>query len=199
MRGYANERDLAPLVSEGVYPRRAPQRRPPPLSPIAFPRSAAVPEGFAVSRRADREPQRLSTAARHTLDGIGGLGWAVIGFLIGAIFWHFVGFWSFVSEVVLAGHAPDRITEASRPLASVAEEAPAAVPLQKGALALGASCTALALDRRTGRTSAAGCSEGANLELSVVTKPRQDRVAAGAGRGSDAPDARRRIIAPGKQ
>ena len=40
------------------------------------------------------------------LDGLGGLGWSVIGFVGGAVFWHFIGFWGFVSEVVLAGNSP---------------------------------------------------------------------------------------------
>lgn len=199
MRGYANERDLAPLISEGGFSRRPPvpsavtrAPNPPPFAPpyasSALPRHASARTGFDL-----REVERtrgFSAAARRTLDGIGGLGWAVIGFLIGATFWHFVGFWSFVSEVVLAEHSPHRVQETSRPLASMLVE--------DAALALGASCTALALDRRTGHTSAAGCASGANLTFPVAGGPRADRFVVDSGAVSE-PRARRRVITPGKR
>lgn len=53
---------------------------------------------------------------------------AALGFLVGAVFWHFVGFWGFVRDIVLKG--PDR--EAS----IVAQTGP--------------WCTAVALDRVAG-------------------------------------------------
>lgn len=38
----------------------------------------------------------------------GKLGWIAFGFVLGAGFWHAVGFWSFVTAVTLTGNAPDR-------------------------------------------------------------------------------------------
>lgn len=186
MRGYANERDLTPLVSEGSYPRRAQTRRVP-LASASLSRSA----GGARDVEGGRTPLN---AARRTLDGVGGLGWSVIGFLLGAVFWHFVGFWSFVSEVVLAGDPSGRGGERSRPLASAAGDAP--VSADEGlALATSAWCTALALDRKTGLTSAAGCPQGAASGSPVAIKPREDRVAAG-NESWGAPNTPARSVAP---
>lgn len=195
MRGYANERDLAPLISEGGFSRRPPVRRVPSAPPFAPPYgSAALPRNASARAGFDlRDVERtrgFSAAARRTLDGIGGLGWAVIGFLIGATFWHFVGFWSFVSDVVLAEHSPHRAQETSRPLASVSVE--------DAALALGASCTALALNRRTGHTSAAGCASGEGSTFPVAGGPRADRFVADSGAVPE-PRARRRVVTPGKR
>lgn len=38
-----------------------------------------------------RPPRPATLASR--------IGWGLAGFLVGAIFWHFVGFWTFLSEV----------------------------------------------------------------------------------------------------
>lgn len=60
---------------------------------------------------------------------------AALGFLVGAVFWHFVGFWGFVREVVLKGPEP----EVSR----VAQTGP--------------QCTALVLDRASGHVRIDAC------------------------------------------
>lgn len=39
---------------------------------------------------------------------VGKFGWIALGFVLGAGFWHAVGFWSFVTAVTLTGNAPDR-------------------------------------------------------------------------------------------
>jgi hypothetical protein len=68
--------------------------------------------------------------------------WGFGGFLIGAIFWHAIGFWGFIGEVVLKG--PDlHVT-------TVARAAPPATP---------ANCTTLALNRATGETTSVPCAE----------------------------------------
>lgn len=113
-------------------------------------------------------------AARQFLDGLGGLGWSVIGFVGGAVFWHFVGFWSFVSEVVLAG-GPER--SAAPPVAMtmsmrVADASPS------GVSSSAAACTVLVLDRRTGATSARAC-DGVHVALpGDAVEGREDRALA---------------------
>lgn len=42
------------------------------------------------------EPSRMATVA-----------WGLAGFIIGAVFWHFIGFWSFVNDIVLKGRPDD--------------------------------------------------------------------------------------------
>jgi len=110
-------------------------------------------------RRAPPEEPR-STQTRHRLDDlvreIGGRGrfraraaplaWGFGGFLIGAIFWHAIGFWGFLGEVILKGSEPQASVVARTAL-------PASVP----------NCTALAIDRTTGRTRSIPCAEALHL------------------------------------
>ena len=63
------------------------------------------------------------------------IAWGALGFVVGAVFWHFIGFWSFVSDVVLKGHPED---------ARVVAQA-------------GQDCLELALDRATGRVASIPC------------------------------------------
>jgi len=93
---------------------------------------------------------RLPSVPR-VLDGIGGLGWSVVGFVLGAVFWHFVGFWGFVSDVVLAGRP-------SAPMLATAQ--PVAFTRTADAGVADEPCIALALDRRSGHTFAAACDAG---------------------------------------
>ncbi|MDP1909814.1 MAG: hypothetical protein Q8K85_16060 [Hyphomicrobium sp.] len=93
------------------------------------------------------------------LDGIGGLGWSVAGFVVGAVFWHFIGFWSFVADVVLAGGPAAGIDKAARgqqqqQLVRMADAETVASTV------VAATCTSLVLDRRTGITSAGACRAG---------------------------------------
>lgn len=55
--------------------------------------------------------------------------WGVLGFIVGAVFWHFIGFWGFVSEVVFVGRSmhEDRLVDQT-----------------------GANCVQLAIDRGSG-------------------------------------------------
>lgn len=63
------------------------------------------------------------------------IGWGIAGFLVGAIFWHFVGFWVFVSQVVLKGH-PEEVRAVAQ---------------------TGIACTELVLNRQTKQTEAVSC------------------------------------------
>lgn len=74
--------------------------------------------------------------ATHPTSVFARASWGMAGFLIGAAFWHFIGFWNFVSEVVFVGHSvrAERLVD------------------QAGAL-----CVQLALDRETGVVSDQRC------------------------------------------
>ncbi len=81
-------------------------------------------------------------------------GWAAAGFVAGAVVWHFVGFWSFVSYAVLGGD--HRVEAAAR------QAAPRA-------------CATLALDRATGRTKLLGCEDVAYSPPPAVRSGPADR------------------------
>lgn len=180
MRGYANERGLPPLA-EGSFPRRRDVRSVPLVS-----RHDDV-------RRVETGRARMQ-AARRALDGVGGLGWSVIGFLMGAVFWHFVGFWTFVSGVVLAGHPSDTIDRsrvegpriAASRTAGASQDAPLAV----------AWCTSLQLDRATGAISSGACGQGFAPSSGRSVKPREDRAAMANGGAWAAPDTPARALGP---
>jgi hypothetical protein len=70
------------------------------------------------------------------------IGWGFCGFLIGALFWHAIGFWDVIGEEIL-----------KRPEAKVSIVARLALPARPP------NCTTLALDRSTGRTISVPCSE----------------------------------------
>lgn len=166
MRGYAHERDMAPLVAEAGFSRRVQTQRPTLGSGRLPPR---------VGNRRYGASRRTSLGmARRALDGVGGLGWSVIGFLLGAVFWHFVGFWSFVADVVLAGHPSSQ--GAASPQIPAVLAGDASTPELGTSVAL-ASCTALVLDRATGVTSADGCSNEGVVGSSLAVKSREDRIA----------------------
>ena len=80
------------------------------------------------------------------------LGWGLLGFLVGAVFWHFIGFWGFISDVVLRGH-PDDI----RIIAQVGPE-----------------CTEMVLDRTTGAVTATACPASAPVLVENIRSERQD-------------------------
>lgn len=80
-------------------------------------------------------PAAAGLAAHRSGRGGGIVASAALGFLVGAVFWHFVGFWGFVREVLLKGPVP----EASR----VAQTGP--------------QCTALVLDRSSGHVRIDTC------------------------------------------
>lgn len=61
--------------------------------------------------------------------------WGGCGFLVGAVFWHAIGFWGFVSAIVLNGPASEERVVAQSGLA----------------------CVELVLDRSSGQTTTAEC------------------------------------------
>ncbi len=95
--------------------------------------------------------------------------WGSLGFIAGAVFWHLVGFWSFISEVVL-----DRT-----PVAQAAVVAPpTANTIPTVVLVEANRCTTLALDRRSNLTVAVPCAnDGLALRLLPQTAIRADLAA----------------------
>jgi hypothetical protein len=105
--------------------------------------------------------------------------WGALGFLGGALFWHAVGFWSFMSEIV-RDPAPGART------AIAAAEASPGPASQQAALPTiyrvdPANCTALALERSTNETVVRPCpaqglalrleAEGSREDLAVAAAP----------------------------
>ena len=84
---------------------------------------------------------------------------AVLGFVVGAVFWHFVGFWDFVRNVVLKG--PERAAS--------------------HVLQTGPECSSLVLDRSTGAVRVDTCpmeaawlteaTGGSKADMLVPTRP----------------------------
>src|SRR5688572_18392422 len=159
MPGFTDERGLAHLFGDGPHP----------------PGDALRAARFADdgrSRPVAAGVRKLSVA-RGLLDGIGGLGWSVIGFVGGAIFWHFIGFWGFVADVVLAG-GPSPATEQAAIHASMTD---GRAPQVQVADASVLSCTLLSRDRTTGVTSARPCDSSHAPLPADSFQGRQDRIA----------------------
>ncbi len=111
-------------------------------------------------------PEPAATPSRPASQLWAALLWGGLGFVAGAVFWHLVGFWSFLSEVVL-----DRTTG---PQAAEASSPPIGLPA-KVVLVDTARCTALALDRRAKLTLAVPCPEdGLALRLEPDNDARED-------------------------
>jgi hypothetical protein len=96
--------------------------------------------GFAASAAASiRRGRGLRTA----------LLWSAGGFLAGALFWHAVGFWGFISDVVF--------DPAPQPAQMAAVAPPSQVSLPTIYMVDPANCTALILDRKTNSTVMQPC------------------------------------------
>ena len=80
------------------------------------------------------------------------MGWAFVGFVIGAVFWHFIGFWSFVSDTVLRGPA-----SATRVIAQTGQD-----------------CSEFALDRATGQIKLLPCPLHAPQMADISVSVRSD-------------------------
>jgi hypothetical protein len=113
--------------------------------------------------------------------------WGGLGFVTGAVFWHAVGFWTFVSDAVLSGvpkpgielNAGQSLAQQG-PLSDIAPDPRRALPTIF--MVDPTNCTALELDRRSNSTAQRPCPENGlalRLEpetgrddLAVLTYPR---------------------------
>lgn len=130
-------------------------------------------------RAAKDAPPRLDDLVRE----VGGQGviarraamvaWGFGGFLIGAVFWHAIGFWDTLGEAILKQPEPKVSIVARLAL-------PARLP----------KCTTLALDRSTGRTLSVPCVERMPMLEEAGLKGRSDLALAGVRLG----DAARKAI-----
>jgi hypothetical protein len=106
------------------------------------------------------------------------VGWGLAGFVLGVVFWHFVGFWSFVSDVVFVGRedatpAPVVRRADSRPAGAARATAPGIAP----------HCVKLVMSRENGDTRAERCSLGEAQLVNAGTGVRADRAAAAQSAG----------------
>ncbi len=86
------------------------------------------------------------------------MGWGLVGFLVGAVFWHFVGFWGFVRDVVYNGRSTEEY---------FVEQT-------------GRDCVSLQLDRATGAVTSVRCPAHAPLLNEGILATRQDMAIRGA-------------------
>mgnify|MGYP001210713177 CR=1 FL=1 len=112
--------------------------------------------------------------------------WAVGGFLAGIVFWHLVGFWSFVSEIVFNQDEAASRFAAIEPLVLPPPSQPRQAAAARGAAtpaggdagsapaALSANCSALILDRNTGAVRLGPCRPSAQRLVDAGLRGRQD-------------------------
>ncbi|MGQ0673894.1 MAG: hypothetical protein ACT4N2_13605 [Hyphomicrobium sp.] len=96
--------------------------------------------------------------------------WSGAGFILGAVFWHFVGFWGFVSEIVYAGPGDQPAVAAVR--RNAAQAAPHRVPAH---LREAAACVKLVLDRAALETRTRNCSSADRRLPHIGVSARGDR------------------------
>jgi len=117
------------------------------------------------------------------------LKWAAAGFTAGAIFWHFVGFWTFMSQIMFT--APQSQRQAQAPggaaLTHAEVQAPsskAGAPIETGSIRrleklttpkTEPNFTVVSLHRRTQQTRQAECPKLARPLTVKATSARQDR------------------------
>jgi hypothetical protein len=125
-------------------------------SPIARNRIESAPPPLPGTRHRGHAVPRVKPRAAPGLRNGSAVLPACLGFAAGAIFWHLVGFWQFIGEVVL-----DRPDELRAELAAMGTlPRAAAPPIVTGSIADG-NCVRLTLDRTIGAVATEPCRAGA--------------------------------------
>lgn len=118
------------------------------------------------------------------------LAWGLLGFLLGAVFWHVVGFWDFLGGIVYKRQQEATIIERVLTMNfAEAEEDRPLVERERQAHQMAQNCTTLVFDRVAGSTTARPCvviirnvsedaDSGAPVEV-LRTSARLDRPASG--------------------
>ncbi len=112
---------------------------------------------------------RPASAPRRSLRS--GLGYALLGFFLGAIFWHFVGFWDFVGQLMFKGATTGTEIVQGPPVIKLRERVSGASAITL--VAASDTCTMLQLDRATGETLAVPCA-GEPLPLRSIKAARRE-------------------------
>lgn len=125
----------------------------------------AVPHGRDRRPTPSTAPKAVPRWRLHH-EGINALGWSLFGFIVGAVFWHVIGFWDFMGNVVLSGHGDKRRNAAETPTWQAEVKTPptpfrpATGGKRVATPAPAPSCTLLTLDRATGDTTSQTCPPG---------------------------------------
>jgi hypothetical protein len=138
-----------------IRDRRSPSLHPQPADGARGVRPAA-PAAEPVRRRLERAEQPRSALSS-------GLKFGALGFVLGAVFWHAVGFWNFVGRVVLNKGGTSVQAEARPPkqMARFVEAPQVAGEAIELTQIDPRSCTALVLNRQTGTMAVAACPDAA--------------------------------------
>lgn len=171
----------------------APDRNDAPLFPPLAPRRVDGRQGSTARSRTGPTPRHdvsvwLTKAGQFLeaiLDAPAHLRWAALGFAAGAIFWHFVGFWTFMSHIMFS--TPETARRSSSPpaaLAAASSEAGARIEtgsiqrLEKlTAPKLEPSCTAVLREPHTGKLHQSECRKLARAFRQNTASQRQNRQA----------------------
>lgn len=115
----------------------------------------AGPEAAAKATAVARAgvPDRGLAGGRSTRRGF--VGWSIAGFLLGAVFWHVVGFWDFLSHTVTQSDRDFGAIE--RVLSRTLADATSLAVTEQRAIGGAQNCTTLTRDPATGRTQSRPC------------------------------------------
>ena len=98
---------------------------------------------------------------------------AALGFVAGVVFWHFVGFWDFVSDTLLVpgrGTATAHLTSGDgRAAAAGTRRATPGTAVAGTTASAGQGCSTLLIDRKNGATATAPCP----ADFIVIAGPRR--------------------------
>ena len=99
------------------------------------------------------------------------IGYGLLGFVLGAVFWHFVGFWDFVGQLMFKGGTSGSEIVQGPPPIKLRERVSGVSAI--AVVASAEACTMLKLDRTTGETAAMPC-EGEPLPLRSIKAARRE-------------------------
>lgn len=139
----------------------------------------------SVKPTAPAQPAAIHAAPKRSLIRRAGsaVAFSLLGFILGAVFWHFVGFWDFVGQVMFGARSSG--TQISQPPPIKLKERVSGVS-SLAVLIEPEACVTLQLNRATGTTQSAPC-ETESLPLrSLKVARREDLWVTGAQRIQEA-------------
>ena len=156
---------------------------------ISDPNARSPSQGRTAARLRSSKASRGSRAPRRRGSFLTGLASGIAGFVIGAVFWHFVGFWSFVSDVILKGppeepkirsesglpsQQPIKVAGRLRDAVRFRDLGMSAGYLQAAAGA--GNCAEVRIERTTGQASVQACALGGSQLPLAGAGERTDRL-----------------------